>query len=61
MDNEQIKAKFQKFFDASPFANADPRYRVAMYGAYMAGYILLAEELKEHIKKGTGHWKELLP
>jgi hypothetical protein len=45
MDKEEIKKEFDKFFNESPFAKYGEEYRVAMYGAYIAGWNMIAERL----------------
>ncbi len=54
---EEIKKEFDKFYNASPFVDRGEATRIAMQGAYMAGWTLLAEQFKnvaeEYEKKPT--------
>lgn len=51
MTVEQVKKEFEEFYKASPFVEMGEAFRVAMEGAYIAGWCLLAEEFKRIVDK----------
>lgn len=55
MTPEQIDIAFEKFYGESPLVAIEDRYltkdrvKLAMKVSYMAGWALLAEEMKKHL------------
>ena len=45
----EMEKSFEEFYQKSPFVDAGDRFKIAMKGAWMAGYIYLGEELKKHL------------
>lgn len=48
-DVNALKDSFNKFFDESPFKNAGDQARIAMWGAYMAGFTVAQEDVVKYL------------